>query len=130
MLPLPILPENSPVYHLASLRYLIPSLYKGLLHIALYAAYQVLVNCRECSHLFQRLYRTGLLDWTTGLDYWTGLLDWTTGLDYWTGLLDWTTGLDYWTGLLDWTTGLDYWTGLLDWTTGLISFTTKFMLVV
>ena len=59
--------------------------------------------------------------------HWTGLLDWTTRLNYrtelWTGLLDWTIGLamDYWTGLLDWTTGLDYWTGrgLLDWTTGL-----------
>ena len=54
--------------------------------------------------------------------HWTGLLDdWTIRLDYCacTGLLDWSTGLDYWTGLLDWTTELDYWTGLLDWTTGL-----------
>ena len=59
---------------------------------------------------------TGLLDWTTGLNYWP----WTTGLNYWTELLDWTTGLDYtglamdyWNGLLEWTTGLDYWTELL-----------------
>ena len=53
---------------------------------------------------------SGLLEWTTGVDYWSGLLDysWTTELDYWTGLMDWTTGLDYWTGLLDWTTELDY----------------------
>ena len=32
--------------------------------------------------------------------HWTGLLDWTTGLDYCTGLLD------CWTQLLLWTTGL------------------------
>ena len=42
-----------------------------------------------------------------GLDY---ILDCWTGL--YTGLLDWTTGLDYWTGLLDWTTEVDYWTGV------------------
>ena len=28
---------------------------------------------------------------------WTGLLNWTTRLDYWTRQLDWITGLGYWT---------------------------------
>ena len=44
--------------------------------------------------------RIGLLEWTTGMDYWNGLLEWTTGMDYWNGPLEWTTGLvDYWTDL-------------------------------
>ena len=31
--------------------------------------------------------RIGLLEWTTGMDYWNGPLEWTTGLvDYWTDL--------------------------------------------
>ena len=29
-------------------------------------------------------HRTGLVDWTGGLDWWTGLVDWTGGLDWWT----------------------------------------------
>jgi len=41
-----------------------------------------------CGHYFCHCeVGTGLLDWTTGLDYWTGLLDWTAGLlDCWTAV--------------------------------------------